>query len=235
MAETPPARSFTASKPQRAKIFPFRTVKPSLTASYLSTRRACAPLPASCSWENTLSPQPLSPRLIRLCLTPTPLLSFSRSAGISPHFKHAGPDPGQNTTPVASLTPASPGAESAGSDFLGFTALCGFAPPFPARSWGKQQPRPVSQLCRKQRASHRVVRAASKQALLLCFDSIWERKHSKNTKREILPSYLCNTHVPGSVLPIPAVKMLCISKTLLPMGQNRGAAAQIQPPVTRQH
>lgn len=135
--EPSPAWSLPASKPQRAKVFPLWMVKPLLTASPCD---ACAPFPAPCSWENTLSPQPHS---IPLCLRPTLLLSFPRNAGIPPQFKHVGPHPDRNRTLVTSLGPASPALECAGSDFLGSTALCGFAP-FPGRSQGKQRPPPLS-------------------------------------------------------------------------------------------
>lgn len=136
-----PAWSLRATKPQRAKAFPFWMVNSLLTTSPCD---ACAPFPAPCSWGNTLSPQP---HYIPLCFTTTLLLSFPRNAGIPPQFKHVGPHPDQNRTLITSLVSASQVLECAGSDFLGSTALCGFAP-FPGRSQGKQQPWPLSSAAR---------------------------------------------------------------------------------------
>lgn len=118
------------------------------------------------------------------------------------------------------------------SDFLGSTALCGFAP-FPGTSQEKQRPRPLSAL--QETEGLTPSRASRKGLLLLHFDYIWMRKHGKNSQRSILMSYLCNTHVPSSLL---AQSCLCqqqkhsIPKSLLPVGCSLLVLPQIQPPIT---
>lgn len=160
-----------------------------------SPRDARAPFPAPCSWENTLSHH--SAALFLFALHPR-CSSFPRNAGIPPQFKHVGPHPDQNRTPVTSLVPASQALECAGSDFLGSTALCGFAP-FPGRSQGKQRPQPLSSAARN-RGPYTESCKQKVSAILLHFDSLWVRKHGKNSQRGILMSYLYNTHIPSSLL-----------------------------------
>lgn len=140
------------------------------------------------------TPSHPSPTLF-LFATPTLLLSFPRNAGSPPQFKHVGPHPDQKSTdPVTSLVPASQALQCAGSDFLGSTALYGFAP-FPGRSQGKQRPRPLSSA-----AGNGGPHTDSWKQKVSAINTLrfpLGRKHRKNSQRGILMSYLHNTHAPA--------------------------------------